>query len=227
MNKVLVFAPHFDDESIACGGTIAKHVQTGNKVSIVFMTNGESGSTLQQDLGFNRDEYGKLRKQEAADAMKVLGVSDFDCLDLEEGFMCFTPQLEKQLITIIRSLKPDIVYIPHEGDSHNDHIITSLAVKRAIRQASWTYFPHLGVNPHRVSEIRAYEVWTPLQHPNLYIDITDQVSAKEAAIKCYKSQLIHHQYHRASLGLNQYRGIAGAGVEFAEAFEVDKMYDVE
>lgn len=225
MEKVLLFAPHFDDESIACGGTLAKHVRAGDEVVVIFMTNGNSGSTLGDNL--SQTEYAQLRSAEAADAMRVLGITRYECLELEEGFMRFTPELEKQLITIIRRITPSIVYLPHENENHNDHVVTNVAVTQAVHRARWTYFPHLGSKPHTVSEIRAYEVSTPLQRPNLYVDITETAGIKEDAIKSYKSQLIHCDYHLASLGLSRYRGMTGPGVAFAEAFHLERLNMVE
>ncbi len=189
------------------------------------MTNGSSGSTLGEDL--SQTEYAQLRLREAAAAMGVLGINKYECLELEEGFMRATPELEKQLITIIRLYRPHTVYIPHGNENHNDHIVTSEAVTHAIYRARWTYFPHLGNKPHAVNEIRAYEISTPLPRPNLYVDITDVVGIKEAAIKSYKSQLIHCQHDLASLGLNRFRGMTGLGVEFAEAFHLEKLNVVE
>ncbi len=84
MNNILVVAPHFDDESIACGGTIIKHVRAGDDVSIVFMTGGNSGSMSHHYL--SQIEYGQLRKVEATAAMKVLGITrQSECLELDEG----------------------------------------------------------------------------------------------------------------------------------------------
>ncbi len=220
MSNILIFAPHFDDESIACGGTIIGHVRQKDDISVIFMTSGNSGSISHQKL--NEVEYGNLRRAEASEALKVLGIpKQFECLELDEGFMYSTPELEKLLVTMIRRKKPDIVYVPHENENHNDHIVTNIAVTKAVQRANWKYFPSLGMKPHQVSEIRAYEVWTPLQRPNLYVDITPVISLKEKAIDCYQSQLIHHKYHHAIIGLNRYRGIMGASVDFAEAFRTE------
>ena len=67
--KVLVIAPHPDDESIGCGGTVALHVQRGDTVNVVFLTSGELG--LKQ---FPREKVWKIREAEADAACKVLGV---------------------------------------------------------------------------------------------------------------------------------------------------------
>jgi LmbE family N-acetylglucosaminyl deacetylase len=222
MSKILVFSPHFDDESIACGGTIAKHRGNGDEVSIVFMTAGNCGNYSHP--GISPTEYSQIRKGEAAEALKVLGVSKpFECLELDEGFMRFTTELEKQLIRLIRSIKPDIIYMPHDQDNHNDHIVTNKAVVQAAYRSGWGSFPYLGTPPHKVNELRAYEVWTPLRRPNLYSNITDVLALKQEAIKRYKSQLIDTKYDEASLGLNRYRGIMSLGMEYAEAFNVEKI----
>ena len=220
--NVLVFSPHFDDESIGCGGAISKHVLLeNNDVYVVFMTNGKSGSTLLSEI--SDDDYSQMRKAEARKALDVLGVDRFECLDLDEGFMRFTPDLEKKLIKMIRNIKPNIVYAPHKNDRHNDHLITWQAVSQAVYRAGWDYFPCLGSVPHHVSEIRYYEVWTPLQFPNLYVDISEMVAIKEKAIRCYDSQLIQYKHDIASISLNRFRGLTGANVEYAEAFSFEKL----
>lgn len=222
MNTVLVFAPHFDDESIGCGGAIAKHMKEGDDVSVVFMTSGNSGSI--SHLNISNDEYGLLRKAEAEKALNVLGViKKYQCLQLDEGFMNDTPELEKQLVALIRRIKPNIIYTTHEEDAHNDHRVTGLAVTQALYRVTWKYFPELGMPLNEIPEIRFFEVWTPLQKPNFYVDISELISIKEQAINCYYSQLVHFKYHHGIFGLNQYRGIMGAGVEFAEAFRVEKL----
>ena len=226
MKRILVFSPHFDDESIACGGTIARHAREGDDITIVFMTSGNSGNISHPDI--SQTEYGQIRKAEAAQALRVLGVTKpFECLELEEGFMRFTPELEKQLITMIRCVQPNIIYAPHDQDDHNDHIVTHKAVVQAAYRAKWLSFPHLGTPPHIVSELRFYEVWTPLQRPNFYMDISSTVETKKEAIKCYHSQLIEINYHDASLGLNRYRGIMKADVDYAEAFRIEGLIKVE
>jgi LmbE family N-acetylglucosaminyl deacetylase len=226
VNKVLVFAPHFDDEAIGCGGTIARHMLKGDTVFVVFMTSGNSGSTYEPQV--SQLEYSQLRRAEAAKALSELGITrPYECLELDEGFMRPTPELEKQLVTLIRRERPSIVYIPHMHDNHHDHKVTNLVVTRAMHRAQWTYYPHLGLEPHNVTQIRAYEVWTPLQNPNLYVNITDTVAIKEKAITCYQSQLKHCSFRTASLGLNQFRGLTGAGIAYAEAFYAEMQIRVE
>jgi len=71
MEKLLVFAPHPDDDVIGCGGTIANNTAQGNQVTIVYLTSGENGS-----LAYSPAELSVVREEEATRAASLLGVSD-------------------------------------------------------------------------------------------------------------------------------------------------------
>src|ERR1043166_7647856 len=79
--KIVVLAPHMDDEVIGCGGTLCKHVRNGAEVIVVYMTDGRYGSTALQRLkGEERKrrerELIEVRKREARLAMETLGVKE-------------------------------------------------------------------------------------------------------------------------------------------------------
>jgi len=215
MTTILVFSPHFDDESIGCGGAIARHVVERGRVVVVFMTRGDLGDTTPgRELSPQQSE--QIRKREADEALKVLGVQERDYLDLPDGFMRWEPDVIRQIARLIRRHRPEIVYAPHADDAHNDHKVTWQMVSDALPRAGWSAFPDLG-EPWYVRDLRGYEVWTPISRPNFFIDITDFIEQKAQAIQQYTSQLAA-AYHEAALGLNRYRGLMGAGVPYAEAF---------
>jgi LmbE family N-acetylglucosaminyl deacetylase len=58
--RILVFAPHPDDDILGCGGSMAWHVQQGHQLKVIYLTSGESGS-----LDFSKDQLAALREQEA------------------------------------------------------------------------------------------------------------------------------------------------------------------
>jgi LmbE family N-acetylglucosaminyl deacetylase len=214
---VLVFAPHFDDESLGCGGSIAGHVAEGARVAVVFMTAGDSGSVLpghEMDAAVSR----RVRGAEAQAAARVLGVAESTCLELEDGFLHWEADVVREVVRLLRRCRPAIVYGPHDDEVHSDHQATAAMLADAVPRAGWTVFPALGGEPWSVAEVRSYEVWTPLRRPNLYVDITPYVDIKAEAIRQYVSQLAAIAYHDAVLGLNRYRGAMGPGVAFAEAF---------
>ncbi|HQO40210.1 MAG TPA: PIG-L family deacetylase, partial [Spirochaetota bacterium] len=71
MKRIMIFAPHPDDDILGCGGSIAKHTGRGNEVITVFMTSGESGS-----LSCLCDELMAIRENEARQASSCLNVKE-------------------------------------------------------------------------------------------------------------------------------------------------------
>ena len=77
--RVLVVAPHPDDEMIGCGGSIMRHTQQGNSVTIAYMTSGDAyafGKWCELDDVRGRAAIGALREQEAVAGARCVGVSD-------------------------------------------------------------------------------------------------------------------------------------------------------
>ncbi|OGY22991.1 MAG: hypothetical protein A2172_03600 [Candidatus Woykebacteria bacterium RBG_13_40_15] len=93
--NILVFSPHPDDDLIGCGGSIAQHVKEGNKVSVVYMTSGESGS-----LKYSKDALAKIREKEARNALGVFGIRDLAFLRNPDGYLEYK---RENLIKLISS----------------------------------------------------------------------------------------------------------------------------
>ena len=109
----LVIAPHMDDESLGCGGLLAKHSEQS---SVVVVTH--SGDT---------------RRAEHARAMEVLGVTDFRCLEFEDGTtQQHMNDLVARLDEVLRELQPEEVYLPFPS-LHQDHIGVYEAGMRSAR----------------------------------------------------------------------------------------------
>ena len=94
--NVLVFAPHPDDAAISCGGTIAKLAKK-NSIIVVYMTGGGGGS-----ISVAEKKLVKLRKTEAKNAAKILGVKKTIFLGEPDGFLEFNKKTRQKVITIIR-----------------------------------------------------------------------------------------------------------------------------
>jgi|GEM_PF-982348 len=215
--SILIFAPHFDDEAIACGGAIARHTAKGDRVVVVFMSRGDSGSTVP---GHEMDPKTSERtlKAEAEKAGQVLGIVRQVYLDLDDGFMGWTPDLLREFVRLINRYRPSIVYAPHADESHSDHRVAHQLVSDAVPRSGWGAFPTLADRAWAVEEVRYYEMWTPIQRPNLYLDITAYVETKLAAIRQYASQLVMVPYDDGILGLNRFRGATTARYQYAEAY---------
>ena len=214
MEKVLVIAPHPDDEVIGVGGTIIKHVESGAEVYVCFVCRGKEP--------LFRDSEVELCRTETIECHKILGVKerfylDFPSVLLEKEDLY---KINDALSFVINKVQPNVVYIPHIGDMQKDHQIVAECAMVALRPKY----------SHRVMHIYSYETlsetgWnTPNVSnafiPNVYVDISNQNSKKLKAIKCYKSQISDFPNSRsveAIESLSKYRG-ALIHVRAAECF---------
>jgi N-acetylglucosamine malate deacetylase 1 len=200
MNEIttLVVAPHADDETFACGGTIARLRDAGRHVEVVVVT--EPAEATQ-------------RWREFLAAMQILGVAHTRRLGLPEQELNDNPELVVELERIVRACRPTLVLAPHEREFDNDHRVVNRAVRAAL------FLVRL-YEPELQPKLWEYEVWTSLEKPDLLVDITAQVAMKKAAITCYVSQLSDRDYGSATLGLNAFRGcMSGRGTGHAEGFK--------
>jgi LmbE family N-acetylglucosaminyl deacetylase len=199
---VAVLAPHFDDDVIGCGGTLHKHILAGNKVTVVYFTDGREGDPSFHD----KELLGEMRKEEAISATKLLGIEDLIFLDEPETKLRSTSNLINRLHQILHEVNPDLLYVPSFLDNHIDHF----EVNRVLLSLSKRLKCNLN--------IAAYEVWTPIL-PNIIVDITPLVSKKEEALKQYKTQIRQVDYVSTTLALNRYRSLSNfRGHGYAEVF---------
>ncbi len=201
--RVLVLAPHFDDESIACGGTLLLHRAAGSDVRIVFVSDSAGGGG---DAAIGA-QVSALRRLEMAQARSALSLAAEDVVELgfpDGSLVRHEPAIAERLAETLKAFRPEQVLCPFPVDAHADHQATALAFARASELSGWN------------GEVLAYEVWSTLW-PNLAIDIGSVAQAKAALIRLYASQMGDRDYAEAILGLNRYRGLQHR-VAFAEAF---------
>jgi len=201
--NVLVIAPHPDDESIGCGGTICLHADRGDRVAAVFLTSGEMGLT---DL--SEGDARRTRERESEDAAGILGISSVTFLrrpdqHLEQD----TLHAAQALKPILEREKPEIIYLTHERDFHRDHRASVSIVQTAVRASGIATPALLG-----------YEVLTPLTEFDRAEDISAVIRRKLKAVCAHRSQVRQFRYDRALRAMNRFRGVmAGAG-RYAEVF---------
>ena len=200
--KVLVIAPHPDDEAIGCGGTICLHCQRGDTVRVVFLTSGEQGAP--------ETDVESVREAEARAAGTVLGVERLDFLRLPDlGLGENLEQGAELLAELLAWQRPDLIYLPHPEEDHPDHAATLPMTRMALA--------HMG-DDRPLPELRGYEVWSPMTHWEWVEGIGGVMGQKLRAVRGYRSQLRLFRYDHAVRGLNRYRGIMASGSTYAEAF---------
>jgi LmbE family N-acetylglucosaminyl deacetylase len=217
MLKIMVFAPHPDDDIIACGGSMAKYIKQGNQVQVVYLTSGEAGSHK-----YSKDQLAAIREEEARQAAASLGIKQLSFLRMPDGYISYTQENLLALVNIIREGTPSLIYVPHAQDAVRDHKFTWQLVSEACNKAAGPWFQVCPAPPWSTPGILAYEVWTPLQEPSYIEDISPFMADKLRALRCHQSQL-EIQYDEAVTGLNRYRGVMSGQGQYCEAFKVIKM----
>jgi len=218
--RVVVLAPHMDDEVFGCGGTMALAADAGARVTFVYVTDGSKGypgarldGPADAEAAAEEGVLVTRRKDEAHRAAAVLGVSDLVFLDQPDGVLAVTPDAVAALAQTLARRAPAAVFLPFLTDLHHDHWITNCLFVEAARQA-------------RLSPSVAcwgYEVWTPLI-ANAVVDITSVAERKRLAMQAFPSQQAEFDYPRAMLGLNTYRSLhRGRAHGLAEAFHVAEL----
>jgi N-acetylglucosamine malate deacetylase 1 len=201
---VLLVAPHPDDEVIGAGGTLRKHVEVGDEVHVLFVTDGGKGGG---GAGRLSSGIAARRRREAEAACAVLGCAGAEFLGASDGAFHADVGLVDAVRQVIDRRRPRLVYAPGFEERHRDHLLTAALVASAwlTGGGDWT--------------VCAYEVWTPLEHSCL-VNITAQMDRKRAAMRCHASQLERLDYLDAMEGLARYRAalIPVPTARFAEAF---------
>jgi LmbE family N-acetylglucosaminyl deacetylase len=222
--RLVVLAPHMDDETIGCGGALARHMRAGAEARVVFLTDGRAGGSraARPDAASRSSAEVQLvstRKEEARRALAILGVQALSFLDAEDGELARDRTVATRLREILAAERPELIYVPHFVEQHPDHTAASAVLFEALRG--------LALEP----QVVAYEVWTPLFF-NCVVKIDDVLDLKKRALAEYHSQLAEFDYLHTSIALNAYRSAAFSGQHglYAEAFcslsarEYQRMY---
>ena len=210
--RVLVLAPHPDDDVFGLGGAIKKMTSFNTQVTVAYFCDGSGGVPEGRSEG---EEVGapskhdkgliEIRKQEAAVSKNILGISESVFFGYPDGKLAAGTSAIKALSDLIERVKPDIIFLPSFLDNHSDHRVVNEIFLNASKGLPED-FP-----------IWAYEVWTPL-FANRILDISLYIKTKTEAIMAHASQLKSRRYDKAINGLNQYRAEINNIQGFAEAF---------
>lgn len=211
--KILVIAPHPDDEVLGCGGTIIKYKKRGDEIYLCLVTK------MYVTPEWSK-EYIKKREKQAQIAIKKLGVKKTLFLNLPIVKLDTVPQkkINDLLSKIVTKVNPDIVFIPHQGDVNIDHRLVFASSLVALR-------PKPG---SRIKKILSYEILSATEWgshfggflPDVYEDITKEIKEKIEVMKIYKVELKKFPHPRSIEAIEilaKKRG-SEAGVQAAEAF---------
>jgi N-acetylglucosamine malate deacetylase 1 len=170
--RILVLAPHPDDESLSCGGTIVRYVRDGAVVSLLVVSD---GAAIEEPDGYHEDVVA-IRRQELTAAAAVLGISQLHELELPDGQLVHHPgRIQEAIRAQLADFRPDLVLAPSPIDGHSDHVTVGRITLQLFRETpGWT--------------LAFYEGLAPLRF-NWLVEITEVAPLKEKAIHCYQRSL--------------------------------------
>jgi LmbE family N-acetylglucosaminyl deacetylase len=218
---VLAVYAHPDDADVACAGTLARWAKAGSEVHLVICTNGGKGTP---DPDIEVTALAARRAGELAEAAGVVGIASHRGLGMTDGELENTLALRAELVGWIRRIRPEAVlghdptavFFAQHYFNHHDHREVGWALLDALSPAAALphYFPEQGP-AHQVPV--AYLSGT--LEPDVWVDVTDTIDVKVAAVGCHRSQLPES----GSWADDVVRGRAAeegslAGVPYAEGF---------
>lgn len=214
--RVFVLAPHFDDEVLGVGGTIAWHVARGDEIHVGILTRGNPAMYSKEEAV---QDY-----IEAEEAHGILGVTrTYCCQELyAPGLDTFPHHVVTGVIsTWLQKVRPAVLFVPHRGDIHLDH---RLAYQSALVAARPGY--------SSVQRILSYETlseteWSGPSHedaflPNVFVNISEHLELKQKAMQAYRSQIKAFPNPRSIEGIETLARFRGATIQVpaAEAFSL-------
>ena len=178
---VLVFAAHPDDAELSMGGTIAKFTESGFKVGIIDLTQGEMGTRGSAEI----------RKNEAADAAAILKITVRENLLIPDGDIRISNENINKVVVMMRKRCPGLVFAPYFNDRHPDHIHTSDLIKEAMFVSGLSKVKTFeGENAQAVFRPSKlfYYMQTYTFQPSFIVDITGSFDKKMNSVRAFKTQ---------------------------------------
>ena len=196
--KVLAVGAHPDDIELGAGGTISKHVISGDEVHFLVLTYGEKSGDKAE------------RKREAEKSAKILKAKSLNFGEMEDTRISDGIETVMKIEEFVNQIQPHRVYTQCVQDRHQDHRNTAYATFSAAR---------------KVAEVFSYE--SPDSYPNFvpqyYIQVSDTIFTKIRALRQFSSQKTKRFFEAEAIkGLSRFRGYQ-VGIPYAEAFEVVRI----
>ena len=184
MLDAIVVAPHPDDAELGMGGTIVRLIGQGWKLGILDLTSGEP--TPMGSL--------ERRAAETVAANSALGNPWRMNLGLPNRSLEPTLLNRRELAGVFRQVRPRFDLPPYWEDAHPDHTAATKLVEdaRFWSKLSRSDIPGMPFHPSRILYYFSVHLRI-VERPSLLIDISDQLKAKNQALRCYRSQLVDNQ----------------------------------
>lgn len=211
--NIIVIAPHPDDETLGCGGTLLKHAQAGDNIYwLIVTTLGDSYS--EETKNRRAEEIVQISKMYPFEKVFELGFETATLDQISDGIL-----IEK-ISKVFQEIKPNIVYAPYPGDIHSDHKAVFDATMACTK---WFRYPY-------VERVLIYETLSETDftinpdsngfRPNVFVNIEPYLAKKMELMRIFKSEISEFPFPRSEKSITSLAYIRGAtgGFEAAEAF---------
>lgn len=195
-SKIIVFAPHPDDETLGCGGTIARRISEGHEALIVVLTDGRNA--LRSLFGIESEptpsELKEIREEEVRRASRILGVTEDSLffLGFEDGTLSQNQSQAKAKVgTILSRNTPAEVYSTYEKDINMDHRVTSCVVRDSIEELGLEAVGYRYSIAQRYARVGPFlDSFLNLFRNNMIrVDVSSFLPLKQKALKQFRSQI--------------------------------------
>ena len=195
--RALVVTAHPDDVDFGAAGTVASWIAQGTRVTYCIVTDGDAGGF---DPAVPRSEIPRIRRAEQVAAGRILGVEDVRFLGYRDGELEVTQGLRRDISRVIREVRPErmLIQSPERNwaripASHPDHMAAGEGAIFAIYPDARNPFAHPSLlQDEGLDAWTVHDVWVMgAPQPNHFVDVTDQVELKLAALRAHESQTAH------------------------------------
>ena len=215
MKKILVLAPHPDDETLGCGGTLLKHQNSKDKIFCIFLTN------LKKNHKMYKKKIEEIKRVSKAYRFDDYFIGKFNPSTLED-----IPKQDiiSYLQKIINKIKPDKLLIPFPYDAHHDHRISFECMTVFFKSFRYSFIKEVWMY-ETLSETNFTENYTKqFFQPNTWVDITDFYQKKIKIFSNYASEYDLSPHPRSFEAIKSLAVLRGSysNVKYAEAFQIIK-----
>lgn len=218
--NILIVSPHPDDETLGAGGTLLKRKSNGDKIYWLNVTN------VKGKKGWN-EEFLIKRERQIEKICDFFQFDDFCDLNLEPAML---ENLDKgKIISEIgeyfKKIQPEWIILPNRGDAHSDHKVVYDSCMACSKVFRYPYIKKI-----TTMEILSETDFGDMERaftPNYFVDISDYMEKKIAALKIYDTEIGASPFPRSLEAVRALALLRGGmcGVRYAEAFKVIKWID--
>ena len=215
MNRVLVVAVHPDDETLGCGGTLLKHKDNGDEIHWLIATSIKEKDGFSASLIRQRDrEIHEVERLFNFDSVHKLGLSSARVDTYSMG------DLIKKISSVVNIVKPNVVYLPFQGDVHSDHRHIFDAAYSCTKSFRYPFIKKVCMMETLSETEFATNFANNIFAPNVFVDISRYMDTKVKIINIYKDEVGEHPFPRSERNIRALATFRGAtcGCDRAEGF---------